>query len=100
MFAEDDDQRLLDRAQHSWDRLFRALARILCCGPPPPFRDCLRINTKPGGKSPVRFLALLNFASKLGVGAGSGVKLAGHDPILALPAKPCVDESQSDWVML
>ena len=37
--------------------------------------------------------AFLNFASKRGVGAGAGVKLAGHDPpVLALIDKPSVDE--------
>ena len=36
-------------------------------------------NTKTGFRS-VGFPALLNFASKLGIGADAGVKLEGHDP--------------------
>ena len=40
-----------------------------------------KIEPKPGGQSLIRLRAFLNFASKRGVGAGAGVKLAGHDPL-------------------
>ena len=50
-------------------------------GPTSPFGDCLKIEPKPGGQSLIRLQAFLNFASKRGVGAGAGVKLAGHDPL-------------------
>src|SRR5208337_3003410 len=40
-----------------------------------------KIEPKPGGQSLIRLQAFLNFASKRGVGAGAGVKLAGHDPL-------------------
>ena len=39
------------------------------------------LEPKPGGQSLIRLRAFLNFASKRGVGAGTGVKLAGHDPL-------------------
>ena len=41
----------------------------------------LKIEPKPGGQSLIRLRAFLNFASKRGIGAGAGVKLAGHDPL-------------------
>src|SRR5208337_4968440 len=62
-------------------RLIRTLARVRRRGPTSPFGDCLKIEPKPGGQSLIRLRAFLNFASKRGVGAGAGVKLAGHDPL-------------------
>src|SRR5208337_4439670 len=75
-------------------RLIRTLARVRRRGPTSPFGDCLKIEPKPGGQSLIRLRAFLNFASKRGVGAGAGVKLAGHDPLfLRLPINRALTKS-------
>jgi len=62
-FAEDDDQRLLRRSEHTRYRLFWPLPRVLGRAPASPFGDRLGIDPQSRGKSSVGFLALLNLAA-------------------------------------
>jgi hypothetical protein len=48
--------------------------------------------SKMGNRYLRKLRAFLNLASKRGIDAGAGMKLAGHNPVLALTDKPSVDE--------
>jgi hypothetical protein len=72
--------------QETWDRVQLLLAEHAQrtagnCQNSSPFGDGLNIAPKPDGQSLIRLRALLNLASKRGVGARAGMKLAGHDPL-------------------